>query len=335
MSGTERRTPHEPAGSSFWSQRVLVKMRPWQIRSRRRSRDVAGWQSQYFVLRSRKGHTLYALGVSRENLHEAAISSAIQNSAASEGKAVTIAMGFTCEDSIILCADTQITAEGSHKYYEHKIFPHVTTDCSVAFAYSGYPELMKSFDDKFSEAMESKTAPITLAILQKQIEATLLEMNTVISGTQFSMLAGLVVPLDGMRLLKAENNVIHRVPSGFVGVGDKSLVRYLTNLLMQTSSGSLTSRQAELLGFYIIKSAKDWVDGCGGTTDVVILRRDGRFETASRIPSGIEGYFSILERYFSQVAEGFLDQRITPEEFERRLATSTEKLKETRGRLMW
>jgi hypothetical protein len=250
-----------------------------------------------------------------------------------EGKAVSIAAAFTCTNAIVMCSDTLITYQGSHKSYEHKVFPHQGVGWSVVFGYSGSPGLMKGFDDSFSDAMYSIEAPISAATVEQQIKSTLSGMDSVQTQENLSMLCGIAIPNGEKRLLMTEGKDTHRIPNGFVGIGDKSVVHYLSVLLIGRSSGTCTIRQAELLGIYLIQQAKNWVDGCGGDTDVIILRSDGRIEPSSKIIQSIEGRFGLLERHFSDVAVGFLDERISDEEFDRRLRRFSQVAKEERATL--
>src|ERR1700691_6315771 len=78
-------------------------------------------------------------------------------------KAVTIGVGFLCEDGIVLCADNQITWPQSHKYYECKIYEHRTNEWSMLNTFSGDPDLVKSFNGKFRDAM-SKIASLNFPL---------------------------------------------------------------------------------------------------------------------------------------------------------------------------
>jgi hypothetical protein len=246
-----------------------------------------------------------------------------------KGKAVTIGVGFDCNDGILLCSDTQITREGFHKFYEHKLFPHQGSGWSVAFTYAGDPHTMKSFDDSFSDAMYSITAPITLAIIEQQIKDTL---STIDSGDQLFLLCGIVAS-GAKRLLKVEGLKPGRVSIDFVGVGDVSVLRYLFSMLSRGVI-SYSVQRAELLSAYLVLQAKRWVDGCGGETEVIIIRQDGRIEPSPRIQQGVEMIFGILEEYLSRVAVGFFDERITEPELDERLATLSNRMKGYRESLM-
>ena len=241
---------------------------------------------------------------------------------------MTIGIGFTCQDSIVLCSERQITYGGSHKRYERKIFSGGTSSWSVAFSYAGDPGMMKSVCDEFSVAMEAKAVPFTVEVIRKQIAETLLNLK---APEEFYMLCGIVIPSREMKLLRTEAGRISSVVDGsFIGIADTSILSYLYNLLAQSATGTYSARQAELIGRYVVLQAKNWIDGCGGETDVIILRSDGRIEPSPRFPAGVEAHLAIIERHISQLAEAFFDERITAQDFDTRLDGFSKAIKEKR-----
>ncbi|HEY6306619.1 MAG TPA: hypothetical protein VI488_09210, partial [Candidatus Angelobacter sp.] len=76
---------------------------------------------------------------------------------------MSIGVGFHCPCGIVLCADTQITYPANHKYYEKKIYLQAQGDWLAGFSYAGNPNLMKSFDGKFRDAMTVIPGPYTAA----------------------------------------------------------------------------------------------------------------------------------------------------------------------------
>src|SRR5579859_2209531 len=75
-------------------------------------------------------------------------------------KAMTIAIGMLCRDGIVLAADTQLTASGSHKRNGCKLFPQYSTlspaTWSVVVTYAGYPTFVESFNNHRSEEHTSE-----------------------------------------------------------------------------------------------------------------------------------------------------------------------------------
>ena len=244
---------------------------------------------------------------------------------------MTIGIGFTCQDSIVLCSDTQITYEGSHKRYEHKIFSSENSSWSATFSYAGDVGTAKTVWDNFLVAMEEKVMPITAEIIRRETIKVLSDLEV---PDNFCLLCGIVIPSREMKLFQSRGKNVQSARSAFIGIADTSVLSYMHNLLAQSSSGTYTVRQAELLGRYMVLQCKNWIDGCGGTTDVVILHSDGRIEPSPMFPNGVEGHFEILERYFMQLSEAFVDARIPAEEFERRLDKFSQAMRSERPLLL-
>ncbi len=66
---------------------------------------------------------------------------------------MTIVMGFSTGDAVVLCADRQITAPGSFKYYDSKIHTENVGNAPVVFAYSGFPGLEKEAREKIMKKL--------------------------------------------------------------------------------------------------------------------------------------------------------------------------------------
>src|SRR4029077_7471690 len=95
------------------------------------------------------------------------------------------------------------------------------------------------------------------------------------------------------KLLKTERKAVSEVRNvDYVGVGDSSLLRYLSPLIVL---GRLpTTNQAQYLGTYLVQQAKCYVDGCGGSTQAMTLQRDG-FAIISLDASQVEDRLLKLE----------------------------------------
>jgi hypothetical protein len=246
-----------------------------------------------------------------------------------KGKAVTIGIGFRCEDGIVLCADTQITYPAYHKYYDHKIYHHSeNNEYTTAFTFSGNPNLMRMFFDKFCEAVAVAQRPLTESKIRDVIE-TVLGCMDVLDNDELHLLCGIVVPPSGMKFLKTERKIVSEVPSrfDFVGVGDSSLLRYLAPLLTQRPS--YKAEQACYLGIYLTLQAKRYVDGCGGETDAIVLKKNGSVSLLTS-PYSIEQALLKMEFLLGRIATFFFDNDVPESEFNDHLRRFTESLQSQR-----
>jgi len=196
------------------------------------------------------------------------------------GKAVTIGIGIRCTDGIVLSADTLITVPGSHKYYESKIFAvsYPPLRDRSFFTFAGYPELMKTFRDKFTEAALRSDFDLSVSGVKDTTEDILQEMegailNSLDSTGGLQMLCASFIG-GNLSLLRTSETSVHKVGLyDYVGAGDSSLLRYLSSLLLtQTVSVKIGS----IIASYLVTKAKQLVDGCGGETDLVQIMADGK-----------------------------------------------------------
>jgi hypothetical protein len=221
---------------------------------------------------------------------------------------VSIGVGFLCDDGLVICADTQITWPENHKYYESKLFLHGGSDWTVVSTFAGNPELMKSFDGKFKDSMVLMPAPYSASKIQDNLE-TILSFFDVLRDDpmQLSTLCGIAIRNKEFKLLKTQGHLVREVPRfDYVGTGDSSLIRYLSQFLTQTRG--YTTSQALRLGAYFVFQAKRYIDGCGGDTDARVLQPNG---TAPRIDGleRMEQKILLLEHALSRVATYFFDSR--------------------------
>lgn len=251
-----------------------------------------------------------------------------------KGKAVTIGVGLLCDDGIVVCADTQITYPANHKYYETKLYWHLPQAWKAVFTFSGNPTLMKSFDGKFHDAMKLASPPFTAAQIHEVIEAILSRMDTVESDPDgLHMICGIVIPSSEMRLLKTDRKIVTTIEGwggvhDYVGVGDSSVLRYLEPLLASSGIGSI--REAVILGVYLTLQAKRYVDGCGGDTNVIVVRRDGTTEHRDTLAHDIETRLKLLEGFAGNVATALFDNAISDQDFEETIQEFCTKLREQR-----
>lgn len=244
-------------------------------------------------------------------------------------KALTIALGFLCQDGIVMGADTQLTAEGSHKGYACKLFPHRSSAWSAVVTYAGYPDFVDAFNGRFRDEMEAAEAkwPITTSLV-RDLVTTILQTVLAADADNTSLLCGVTFCEGNQCLLKTKGTLVSEVRDyANVGVGDSSLLRYLVPLLAK--GGVHSTQQAALIGTYLIRVAKAYIDGCGGETDIWILRPSGALEYCSGQTPSVEQHQGMTEHFFSAVVSG-LALGMDEAEFEERIAAMCQRLRDER-----
>lgn len=246
------------------------------------------------------------------------------------GKAVTIGIGFNCVNGIVLCSDTQITWQGSHKAYRRKIYTHRGDAWTAAFSFAGLADVMESFDEKFDSAMSDIRPPCTVEKIQQGLEGVLLRMDVLDNEgvNRLHMVGGIAVPGDRWKLIGTDQKIVRKIDDyGYVGCGDTSLLRFLGPMFCESSD--YTVRQATMLGVYLIMKARTHVDGCGGDTEGIVIRPSGAIEeiTPTAIYRAEQGMLK-LEKYVKRTASALFDKRVSDEDFSKLLNALTGNLKE-------
>jgi hypothetical protein len=186
---------------------------------------------------------------------------------------VTIALGFHCPDGIVLCSDTQITNEAAFKYYEPKIFPIEsgpdTGPWAVVLTYAGNTEQMKLVYERLRPELYTSGQVPTLKFVREAYEAVLAKAYKQFkSRFNLATLCAISIPGERNLLLVSKNDLVRESSAECLGVGDSSLIKYLTAFLLPLI---FSTNHATLAGSYIVKQAKAYVDGCGGDTLTVAL----------------------------------------------------------------
>jgi 20S proteasome alpha/beta subunit len=184
-----------------------------------------------------------------------------------ESKAMTIVAGFRCADGIVLCADQQVSAVGSHKYFETKIVARDGFIESIAFAYSGLPSLAHEAREKMMKIL--KEVNLSNDAVYEAADQVLTNMGRQYADVELQLLIGVVVMSEEPALIKFDGKGLHMADNiSFLGIGDSSLVRFLADTM---SSSTMTIKEAVDLGIYIVQKAEQYVDHCGGPIDVLTL----------------------------------------------------------------
>lgn len=214
---------------------------------------------------------------------------------------MTIALGFHASDGVVLCADMQKTI-GEMKTYDGKvgldIFHNVGAVMSVAGAgHEDYIQTAKSYlVDVFSK---QQTWP---AVKENLREALLCFFRTHIgpwasfraeNHPSVELLIGITGEEIPPTLFHYQGTAFSEVRIKPIGLG----ILLAQDLLDRYSHRAiLTASQCATLGTYILDKVKQGVEGCGGPTHIVALRKGMDFAlTRKQDIEAIEKHFSEAE----------------------------------------
>jgi hypothetical protein len=199
-----------------------------------------------------------------------------------ERKVVTIAAGFVLTNSIVLCADTE-SAVGDYKFRTPKLIVHPDTDgpapVKVVFAGAGDgPFIDKLVGEMWHSAEKSHATDIDAVV--EEMEDALIAAHQRLwplyppnehERPQANILFG-VACAGAVKLFKASGPIVNPISEYDITGIAYPLARYIAQ---RSYKKNLTASQAVTLASYILAQTKQYVDGCGGESHVVVLLKSG------------------------------------------------------------
>ena len=198
---------------------------------------------------------------------------------------MTIAAGFVCQDGVVLCADTEITAWQS-KSHESKI-DFVEFDCGkAAFTYAGHVRFANCAIQKckrrlLAGGIENVLAEMEGILDQEYRRNVLSHPDQATNGSlDYEILIGLVSEGDRARLYVSSQTAVQEITSWApIGIGC-DLARHLIQHGPSTVTGAVK------VAAYALSEIKESAPGCGGMSIYMILQNDGRHGVVTSIHDG-------------------------------------------------
>jgi 20S proteasome alpha/beta subunit len=211
---------------------------------------------------------------------------------------VTIGIALRCSDGIVLGSDRQMTRSGSDKFYQQKVFHDLHDDQILALTGADDPTLVKEVWDKLRAVpRQDRTAS-----LGDCLESILNDMGRLRTDLPLQLLVGMADG-QGTELVGFTGKGLYAIQAyEFVGAGDSSLLRFLVERLHRAD---LPVSRALHLGAYLLGRAKDYVDGCGGPSDMLALRPRPTLQTLA--PEVVEKMDEALVRNEPETIQKLLE----------------------------
>jgi 20S proteasome alpha/beta subunit len=196
-------------------------------------------------------------------------------------KAVTIAIGFVANDGIAICADTQQTI-GNLKTYDGKVDLHIFHEPRIAMiiAGAGNHDYIKTATDVMLEDWPG-------CANLKEVRATFKQRLLSFFDDHLAKWAyfpeaerptvELLIGVSGknipMTLFHYEGTSFHRTYTRAIGNG----VLLADEMIHKYCHADYKLAQLSSIGVFILSKVKHGVDGCGGSTHILALRKSGDF----------------------------------------------------------
>lgn len=203
---------------------------------------------------------------------------------------MTIIAGFRCDEGIVVCADTQETLAPAKRSVPKLRFEPCNqytqeednhSNLAVAFCGAGTgPMIDKLIDAAWSEAKKRSNLNDACASIEASIKKQYKEYGRIYqpgSCPEVQLIYG--VKMDGeSRLFSAFGPIVNEkfeFDSGGQG-------HYMADFLAsRTHYRQLSVNQCAILAAYVLYQAKEHVEGCGGDSQVAVLRNKGTCGTVS------------------------------------------------------
>jgi 20S proteasome alpha/beta subunit len=194
---------------------------------------------------------------------------------------MTIAAGFTANDGIVLCADTQETISGYTKTHDGKIVLTVYQDMAMVIAGAGTLDYIQTAREAIHDGFPDR------AVSMGQVSAHLKNKLLGFFDEHIARWAyfpdrerpsvQLLIGITGKKIPPA---LFHYDGTAFCMVRHKAIgagILLANDLINNYCFGNFTVSQLANIGIYILAKVKRGVDGCGGSTHVIGLRKGRDF----------------------------------------------------------
>jgi 20S proteasome alpha/beta subunit len=229
---------------------------------------------------------------------------------------MTIVVGFTCNDGLVLCADTQETISGYIKTYDGKVSTSVYRSLAICVVGTGTSDYIAAAREQLTDGFPDCN---TFEELRTEMETRLLTFfdKNLARWSAFpeherpsvELLIGVSGVHFGHAMFHYSGTSFRRTSTKAIGSG----VLLANELINRHCFGNYNVSQLASLAIYILSKVKKGVDGCGGHTHVVALRkgRDIAF-TESRDIDAMEKEFEAIEKASDEVLVKRIVERNLP-----------------------
>src|ERR1700722_662540 len=214
--------------------------------------------------------------------------------------AMTIAAGFFCDEGVVLCADTQETISGYIKTYDGKVSTHIYENLALCIAGAGSSDYIRTAIKKLTENFpECKTYVDVTSAMEERL-LSFFDQNLARWAYHPENERPSVEFLIGLSGVNMGHSLFHYVGTSFSRTDSRAIgsgVLLANELINRFSFGNYNLSELTSLGIYILSKVKKGVDGCGGHTHIMALRKNRDFAfTEDKDIEKLEQEFSAIEK---------------------------------------
>jgi hypothetical protein len=200
---------------------------------------------------------------------------------------VTIVAGFRCADGVVLCADTQETLAASKTHVpklrfeprEHELVGDHKDDLVLAMAGSGNgPFIDKVVDKAWEDVQIAHSFDEACSEIEDSIKRTHQEYGLIFQ-TGYLPEANLIYAVKMHGQTKLFRSIGPLVSERITWAGDGTGYHLHNFFASRMYSPILPLQQLIVLAVYTIFQCKQFVDGCGGDTNVSVVNNAGESQS--------------------------------------------------------
>lgn len=202
-------------------------------------------------------------------------------------KGVTIVAGFRSYEGIVICADTQETVNNLSKSNVSKVIfqpsgqygqSHALSTDDLAVAFCGASDngafVDKLVENAWEDAQMGTSFDEVCILIESSIEKTYKRYGQIYqtgSCPSADLIYG-VKMFGTSKLFSASGPIVLERKTHYSGGVGYYMADFLSSRMYHDS---MSLRQCVILAAYILFQAREHVDGCGGESQIAVLRDDG------------------------------------------------------------
>ncbi|HTD23306.1 MAG TPA: hypothetical protein VK738_11670 [Terriglobales bacterium] len=217
---------------------------------------------------------------------------------------MTIVAGFSCADGIMLCADTEETISDTNKSSTEKLQTVTAGNVNILLGGAGSGDLIdfvssQIFADFASNDYMWEQIPTVLNAHAKRVFNEHIRPYRGFPPNWIPELNFLIAiqSMNRCRLFKWTNNFVSLVSQyrhDSIGIGTVQ-----SRVMMNEMQFSVPSEQMVFYATRLMQKVKSQVVGCGGKTDIMVLKNDGmRHLFSTEFIERMEKFAIDLDQYF-------------------------------------
>jgi len=254
---------------------------------------------------------------------------------------MTIAAGLPCNEGLVICADTQETIIGFAKTNTDKVTVLQMPDYNIVFTGStnstGLIEM--AVQEMLYEIAGEKPPGIPqLYAIFKRVNLRIFNEQSIAYSSLpderpfMDLLIGIQFDNDTYLYKISGTTVRYCKESECVGSG----LALAKSLIAQFWDRSMTLQETWIVALYVLYQCKEWVDGCGGNSDIILLSNHNRALT--RIPTvdvqSLELHFETFASSIRPILVSCANSSVTPTQFDDLMRAFKIQILALRGKFM-